>query len=126
MTEVIRVLRPPKAPDWWEPTAKTIDFWLRRLGKTDGQGSTVTSATTLGPAGAAYFVNASGGAVVISLPPAASASGRYDVKKIDASANTVTIDPAGSETIDGGATLVISTQYQNRTFQSDGANWWVL
>ena len=45
------------------------------------------------------------------------------IKKIDSSANTVTIDAAGANTIDGVATKVISTQYDKLTIQWDGTNW---
>lgn len=49
-----------------------------------------------------------------------------NVKKIDSTANTVTLDPAGSATIDGQLTQVLSTQYDNITIQWDGTNWHIL
>ena len=49
-----------------------------------------------------------------------------NIKKIDSSANTVTIDPAGSATIDGSLTKVLTTQYDNLTIQWDGTNWHIL
>ena len=45
------------------------------------------------------------------------------IKKKDSSANTVTIDADGANTIDGVATKVISTQYDKLTIQWDGTNW---
>lgn len=48
------------------------------------------------------------------------------VKKADASAHVVNVVTPGSETIDGAASLVISTQYQSRDLVSDGTNWWVV
>lgn len=72
------------------------------------------------------LVNASGGAVLVNLPSAATCPGRvYRVKKIDASANAVTIDAAGTEKIDDALTLVIPAQYQEYEIQSDGTNWWI-
>lgn len=48
------------------------------------------------------------------------------IVKTDATANAVVIDPNGSETINGAATLSVTTQYQAVTFMSDGANWLVI
>jgi hypothetical protein len=71
-------------------------------------------------------VDASGGAVVIALPAAATAvNRRIDFKKIDASANTVTLDPDAAETIDDAATLVLAAQYESVSLYSNGAEWWV-
>jgi hypothetical protein len=56
------------------------------------------------------LVNAAAAAVTINLPR--TSRGRvYVVKKIDASANAVTIDANQSQTIDGSTTLVLSSQY---------------
>ena len=72
-------------------------------------------------------VDASAGAVTVSLPEAAALRGKVlVVKKVDSSANAVTIDPAGSETIDGASTVSISTQYHSYVIQSSGSSWDVL
>lgn len=71
--------------------------------------------------------NAVGGAIVITLPAAAVAINRvYHVKKIDASAYTVTATPAGAETIDGAATMVLSTPNEDMHIVSSGAAWFIL
>lgn len=73
------------------------------------------------------YVNAVGGNVVVTPPAAATRDGKYyTIKKIDASANTVTIDPNGAETIDGALTLVITTQYTAVKIHCDGSNWWIV
>jgi hypothetical protein len=73
------------------------------------------------------LVDASGAARVITLPAAASAPQLLLViKKIDSSANTVTIDADGAETIDGAATQVIGIQYMSLTIQSNGTAWYIL
>ena len=60
----------------------------------------------------------------MTLPSAVGIAGkRYVIRKSDASANTVTIDPAGAETVNGSATRVISTQYEAVEIVSDGAGW---
>ena len=48
------------------------------------------------------------------------------VKKVDASGNAVTIDGAGSDTIDGALTIALSTQYEAVELWCDGTNWWVF
>lgn len=71
-------------------------------------------------------VSASAANRTITLPTAAGITGReYTVKKTDATSNTVTIDGAASETIDGDLTLVLVSQYQSVTLVSDGTNWLV-
>lgn len=71
--------------------------------------------------------NTSGGAWKLSLPAASSHSGRvYVIKKIDSSGNKVTIDPNGSETLDGAPTVEITTQWQTYQIQSDGSNWYKI
>lgn len=74
-----------------------------------------------------------GGAQTIQLPSASAAgvvAGRpYTVKRINTSANVVTVTSAGG-TIDGvaaatGVALAAGT-YDSITVQSDGTNWWIV
>jgi hypothetical protein len=74
----------------------------------------------------AVLCNAASGAIVVTLPTAVGNTATLTFKKIDASANTLTIDGAGSETVDGGLTAVLSTQFESITIVSDGANWSIL
>lgn len=70
------------------------------------------------------IVDATAGPVMVTLPDVADQKGRdVTVKKIDASANDVTID--GDANIDGAATLVISTQYDAYTVMSGETQWWI-
>lgn len=88
-----------------------------------------TKATSYTATAVDYTIlgDAASGSIVITLPAAANNAGRiYNIKKIDASANTVTIDGNGAETIDGAATQAISTQYNCVTIQCDGVRWWTL
>jgi hypothetical protein len=74
------------------------------------------------------FVDTSGGAVTVTLTPAAAITGReYIIKKTTGDANAITIDPNGAETIDGAATHVFggAVAMDSRTVQSDGTSWWV-
>lgn len=65
--------------------------------------------------------------VTLSLPAAATLRGQvYAVMKIDASANTVTIDPNGAELISGDASIMLASRWQSVLIQSNGASWDVL
>lgn len=70
-------------------------------------------------------VDATAGAVTVTLLPAATAGDGFEVtvKKIDSSVNAVTIDGNGAETIDGATTLVLGSQYHSATLRCDGAAW---
>ena len=62
--------------------------------------------------------------ITVLLPPAAEwRYGEIQVKDAagNASAQTITIDPNGTEQIDGAATYVISTDYRGVTLYSDGS-----
>jgi hypothetical protein len=73
------------------------------------------------------LVNASAGTVTVNLPAASTVPGKvYVIKKIDSSVNIMTIDPNGSETIDGLATMVIAIQYETLKIVSDGSVWWMI
>jgi hypothetical protein len=59
--------------------------------------------------------------------PAATGTGRIlNIKKIDASASTVTLTPDGAETIDGAGSYIITTQWTNITIQDGGAGTWYI
>ena len=63
------------------------------------------------------------GAITVALPAAASSTGRvYVIRKINASANALTIDPNSGELIDGGATLAVANQ-TTKWIICDGAAW---
>lgn len=62
----------------------------------------------------------------VNLPTAVGRKGLWlKVKKVDASGHTVTLDPAGSETIDGASTKVLTAQWDSISIFSDGANWFI-
>lgn len=88
---------------------------------------TKTGAYTLTSSDYTVICNATGGAFTITLPTAASHTGRiYYIKKIDSSANAVTVDGDSSETIDDSTTAVLTAQYESITIQSDGSEWWII
>lgn len=72
-------------------------------------------------------VDATAGAVTVNLPPLAGNAGRALIfKKIDASANAVTIDGDAAETIDGAATQALTTQWQTMRLIAGPSEWWII
>lgn len=84
----------------------------------------VTATTTLTGTDSVLKADATTAAVTVNLPTAVGATGRkYTVKKIDSSVNAVTVDPSGTETIDGAATVALAAQWDTLRLVSDGSNW---
>lgn len=89
--------------------------------------TTLSTDTTLGATHFTVLVDATAANTTITLPAAASNTGRiYNIKKIDASANSVTIEPNGAELIDGAANVSSATQYDGWMIQCDGTAWYIL
>jgi hypothetical protein len=72
------------------------------------------------------LADASGGPVTVSLPAAGSSGLDVSVKKVDASGNAVTVDGDGAETVDGAATLALSSQYESVRLADGLTGWWIL
>lgn len=86
-----------------------------------------TTGTTLGTAESIVICNNGSTAITETLPTAVGITGRiYTIKKGTSSTANVTIDAAGSETIDGALTLVLSDDQGAVTIVSDGAGWKVI
>jgi hypothetical protein len=96
-------------------------------GSYQGVMTSITSNTTLGEH---QFVaaDATSGAFTVTLPSCTSTYfGRlYNVKKIDSSANAVTIDAAGSEVIDGALTYIIQIQYRSVALVCGATGAWYI
>jgi len=77
-----------------------------------------------------YLVTTGASTITATLPAVATAdatAGRVvTILKIDGGAGSVTIDGDGSETINGSATVSLSSQYDYRTLVSDGSEWIVI
>jgi hypothetical protein len=92
---------------------------------------TVTTGTTaLSTTHHVIRADASSGNVTLNLP-AIAASNRgvwYRIKRIDSTANTVTINRAGSDTIDGTTSLTIPYQYDevDLVAPDTGVDWMVV
>ena len=71
------------------------------------------------------LVDTSGGNVDIDLQASAAAGNGFEliVKKIDATANTVSVNGDAAETIDGSNTQTLTRQYETITPIADATNW---
>lgn len=67
------------------------------------------------------------GPYTVTLPPAASNTGRvYLIKNIDSECDDITIDGNSTETIDGSATYVLDSYNNVVRIISDGSNWFII
>ena len=72
------------------------------------------------------FIDATSGDIVATLPTAVGNTGSFiHTKRVDSSANSVTIDTFGSETIDNYTDIQLA-ENQNLMIISDGTNWRIL
>jgi hypothetical protein len=73
------------------------------------------------------FANAASGAITVNLPLAASNEGRtVFIKKIDGSANAVTVSTVASDDIEGSSTYSLPTQFKSVTLVSQGGVRWYI
>lgn len=94
------------------------------IGVNTGAFSTITTITSnyTASSGELVDVDASGGAVTVTLPSSPSASDFVHVSKRDSSSNTVTIDGNGNN-INGETSQSIGTQYNAITMYYNGTEW---
>lgn len=89
--------------------------------------TTVTGNTTLDTTHHTVLVDATSGAVTLTLPAVASSTRRvYNIKKIDSSVNAVVVDPAGAELIDDQSSVSIQSQWNAITLHCNGSVWYRL
>lgn len=85
--------------------------------------SSISANTTLDGTYTHVFAS---GTITITLPTAVGIAGRtYWIKKTD-SGTTLTVATTSSQTIDGAATLSVTTQYNAYTLVSNGSNWFIM
>lgn len=104
----------------WDSTTATNMF----IAKTKRTALTYAdSPYTMLPTDVLLECDTSGGAITINLLSAVTVgAGRYFMVKVTDATNTVTLVPAGTETIDGMSTFNIANG-GNYIIYSDGANW---
>lgn len=121
--------RPVDLADWNATQQEGSEvFGVLPAGALPGGGGNVAVTTktanyTATTADYVILVDATGGAVTITLPTAVGNTGKvFVVKRLDASGNTVDVDGNGSQTIDGALTLNIAVQWASYNLISDGTN----
>lgn len=131
--EPVEIVGPPPQTDYVLKalTATTAHWAEDEEGAGGGGESTAISAKTanytLLATDGTILANATSGAIVLTLPSAVGLEGKkFNIKKTDASANSVTVDGNGTQTIDGGTTAVLADQHECITIQSDNANWHII
>ncbi len=89
--------------------------------------TSVTADTTLDATHFFVDVDCTSDSIDITLPTVVGINGReYIIRKLDASANTVTITPDGTETINGSSDAVLDEQFESAIIFSNGASDWML
>ena len=110
-------------PTWQPPTAS---FTGAGIG---AYRSTATTPDTVALTDYTVDVTATG-AFVVNLPTAGSGAGQAPAGRIFVVKNsggaTITVTPAGAQTIDTAASFTVQTQFASFTFQSTGAGWVLL
>ncbi len=106
----------------WAEKTSTVTTAPTRT--TVSKSSSFTASTS---EAAIYEIDCTGGNVIVTLPAASGAANRgWVLRRIDASANTLTVDPNGSETINGQTTWPIVSQYETLDINSNGTSWGII
>lgn len=106
----------------------SIDSLLKLASNTTTSTKTTAYTITTADLNKLILGDATSASFTITLPPAATAANGFvvSVQKIDASANTVTLDGDGAETINGAANYVLTDQYQYVTVVCNGTSWTIV
>jgi len=72
-----------------------------------------------------YFINITTGTFTLNLPTAATPYGQVYVIK-NSGTGTITVDPNGTQTIDGATTFTMNVQNGSITIIGDGTNWKIV
>jgi len=90
--------------------------------------SVLTVTADYAPAAGDYAIlaDASDAAFTITLPAATDTGQQLFIKKIDSSANAVTIATLSRNTIEGAASVSLASQYDSYTFIADGLSTWYI
>lgn len=106
-----------------QAAADTVAATVAALDIPPSDTRTITASGSVLASDATILVDATGGAVTVALLPAIDGTPVL-IRKIDASANAVTIAATGGETVNGGPSVSMNTQYEQKTAASDGTNWY--
>ena len=108
----------------WTNSTSVVLSWINNASNVVTWTNTVYSVTNNN---ATILVNHPLSPFGILLPSASTVVGQqYQIKKIDSSANAVTVSTTSSQTIDGNLTYSLATIYKSVTLQSDGSNYYIF
>ena len=85
--------------------------------------ASISSDTTLTQKHFLVKVDTSGGAVTVTLPSSMPTGKVFVIKQAGHASNAVTIATAGSETIDGAASISLSSAFGAANLMYDGSNY---
>jgi hypothetical protein len=101
---------------------------LRVIGSVSATGmqqAYLARTTTYTATTSDYFIDCTTGTFTVNLFTAVGNTGRILIIK-NSGTGTITVDPNGSQTIDGATTQTLSTQWSRVHIISDGANWKII
>jgi hypothetical protein len=108
----------------WINASSTILSWINDASNVVTWTNAVYAVTNNN---ATILVNYPDAPFGVVLPSASTVVGQqYQIKKIDSSANAVTVSTTSSQTIDGNLTYSLATIYKSVTLQSDGSNYYIF
>ncbi len=106
----------------------SLDTLLKTAGDNIHASASGTTTTDSTYRNKLVLCDASGGAFTINLQAAATAGDGFSMsfKKTDSSGNAVTIDPSGSESIEGVGSYDLNSQSDVIDIACDGTQWWII
>lgn len=110
---------PPTNPIWTEDNITTLGQLLSSITKTTSYTATSSNRDNY------IKCDTSGGSWTLTLPVASTVGDGFQLfaKKIDNTANTVTITPSGGNLVDGSATYALSAIHGWVQLYCDGTQW---
>lgn len=116
------------AADSAQATAEAVQAVVDDLVIPPTGSRTVTSSESIVNTDSTILADATAAPITLTLPPASGGMlaplGPFTVKKIDVSANAVTVAADGSDTINGSPSATLTTQYETKTFTCNNVDAW--
>lgn len=114
----------PASLQAWAPLVASA---VNELSKGSRNGVAVSAAHDVVSGEDVLVCDATSAAFDVNLPPAGQFAGlTFNVVKVDASANAVTVQADGAETISGAASHALASQWEAVTLFAYGGNWIIL
>ena len=88
--------------------------------------SVTTSPYTILGSDYVLLIDATSGNLILTLPDPITFEGALIFKRIDTSANTVTVNRNAAENIESDLTAITLNPFDRVTLVSDGTDWWMI